>query len=353
MFIFRLYKRNFYKAEVANVTPGENIRFYASFLLIFFLYYMVGCMFYSWSENWDTATCIYFITTSITTVGYGDYTLTDNSGRLFGIFYLTFGIVLIFGTLSQIAGSAVESFEGKYKQNSFLLDKSGRESVHRHRRFRVALSLVLLASFVLLGTVIPYIDDNYPFIEALWWSFQTVTTVGYGDIGIDEVGSLRKLTTSAFQIVLVAVVGAVLGNLTQIYSDMKSQRKLLSVAASLEEHVANGTYAGGPESVHILDALVEAEIVDSDIVTGLQSILREAIAQKSPSSLQLSSELVEFPNHKNKFSNVHAECREDDDPVAAGDPGVQAQVDLVPLPGKSTESMEYEENPSFKGVAET
>jgi hypothetical protein len=35
------------------------------------LFYLVGVLYYKSSEGWTTADCIYFITVSITTVGYG------------------------------------------------------------------------------------------------------------------------------------------------------------------------------------------------------------------------------------------------------------------------------------------
>lgn len=35
------------------------------------LFYLVGVLYYSSVEDWTTADCFYFITVSITTVGYG------------------------------------------------------------------------------------------------------------------------------------------------------------------------------------------------------------------------------------------------------------------------------------------
>ena len=49
-------------------------------ILSVFLFYMAGVLFYHHNMGWNIIDCIYFITVSITTVGYGDYS-PDNDGR--------------------------------------------------------------------------------------------------------------------------------------------------------------------------------------------------------------------------------------------------------------------------------
>lgn len=71
-------------------------------LALVIVYYIVGVLFYNSYEDWDILTCVYFITISSTTVGYGDYHPTSNYSRLFTMFYLFFGIIGVIDILSQV-----------------------------------------------------------------------------------------------------------------------------------------------------------------------------------------------------------------------------------------------------------
>jgi hypothetical protein len=51
-------------------------------ILVIFLYYVIGCLYYNANMEWDALDCIYFITVSITTVGYGDYSPDNDEGNL-------------------------------------------------------------------------------------------------------------------------------------------------------------------------------------------------------------------------------------------------------------------------------
>lgn len=44
-------------------------------LAVIFMYYVLGVLWYTHSKSlaWDTTTAFYFISISITTVGYGDF----------------------------------------------------------------------------------------------------------------------------------------------------------------------------------------------------------------------------------------------------------------------------------------
>lgn len=80
-------------------------------LFIVILYYVVGCIYYNANMEWDTLDCIYFITVSITTVGYGDYSPDNNSGRMFTCFYVLIGIVVVFGTINDFAQNMIARAE--------------------------------------------------------------------------------------------------------------------------------------------------------------------------------------------------------------------------------------------------
>lgn len=80
-------------------------------LILVFLYFVIGCIFYRTNMEWDTLECIYFITVSITTVGYGDYYPDNDAGRMFTCFFVAIGIVVVFGVINEFAQSAIASAE--------------------------------------------------------------------------------------------------------------------------------------------------------------------------------------------------------------------------------------------------
>jgi voltage-gated potassium channel Kch len=79
------------------------------------------------------------------------------------------------------------------------------------RRAGLAIALFTLAATVLGGVLIRILDrDEFDTLgEALWWSAQTVTTVGYGDVvPADPLGRAIGLLVMLVGIAFVAVVTA-------------------------------------------------------------------------------------------------------------------------------------------------
>ena len=83
-----------------------------------------------------------------------------------------------------------------------------------------AARLIALATLVLtlVGGVAAWLVDREDFAtlgDGLWWSVQTVTTVGYGDVAADHtagrvIGALLMLNGIAFLTVITATVTALL-----------------------------------------------------------------------------------------------------------------------------------------------
>ena len=72
-------------------------------LLTWFIYYIVGIIFYTSVEGWNTFECIYFITVSFSTIGYGQYAPTTEQSRLFTTFYCVFGIACVLTAINRVA----------------------------------------------------------------------------------------------------------------------------------------------------------------------------------------------------------------------------------------------------------
>ena len=86
-FTFRTIKKQFPKlAKVlsASVMMG--------------LYILWAILFYGWAEGWSAVDAIYFSAVTMSTVGYGDLSPSDNAtSEVITVIFIFFGIVGVFG----------------------------------------------------------------------------------------------------------------------------------------------------------------------------------------------------------------------------------------------------------------
>ena len=67
-------------------------------------YVILGCIFYGLTQNWTILECVFFCTVTISTVGYGGRGLEPDHtpSRMFTIFYIFFGIIIVFTRLTEL-----------------------------------------------------------------------------------------------------------------------------------------------------------------------------------------------------------------------------------------------------------
>jgi hypothetical protein len=64
---------------------------------------MIGAIFYHISEDWTVIDSIYFVTVSVSTVGYGDFAPTTDHGMLFTSFFLVAGLIFVLSAVDEVA----------------------------------------------------------------------------------------------------------------------------------------------------------------------------------------------------------------------------------------------------------
>jgi hypothetical protein len=67
---------------------------------------LVGVLVYHRLEGWSYLDALYFCVVSLATVGYGDLTPTTPLARVFTIFYLINGIVILLALFDRIRAAA-------------------------------------------------------------------------------------------------------------------------------------------------------------------------------------------------------------------------------------------------------
>nr|XP_020464394.1 potassium channel subfamily K member 5 isoform X2 [Monopterus albus] len=134
-------------------------------------------------NNWNWPNAVIFAATVITTIGYGNIAPKTSTGRVFCIFYGLFGIPLCLTWISELG----KFFGGRAKHLGQYLTKK-RFSL---RKAQFTCTAIFLLWGVLIHLVLPpfvfMCQEGWTYIEGLYFSFVTLTTVGFGDLvaGVD------------------------------------------------------------------------------------------------------------------------------------------------------------------------
>ncbi|XP_016337977.1 potassium channel subfamily K member 5-like [Sinocyclocheilus anshuiensis] len=128
-------------------------------------------------NNWSWENAVIFAATVITTIGYGNVAPKTTGGRLFCILYGLCGIPLCLTWISELG----TFFGGRAKRLSQVL---------LHRSFTVKkVQFTCTVVFLLWGFLVHLIFpafvfshfEDWTYLEGLYFSFTTLTTVGFGD----------------------------------------------------------------------------------------------------------------------------------------------------------------------------
>uniref|UniRef100_A0A3Q2PHD2 Potassium channel, subfamily K, member 5b n=1 Tax=Fundulus heteroclitus TaxID=8078 RepID=A0A3Q2PHD2_FUNHE len=128
-------------------------------------------------NTWDWVNSVIFTATIVTTIGYGNVAPKTQGGRVFCILYGLCGIPLCLVWISTLGSF----FGDRAKRLSGILIEKG-VSVKKVQFTCTALFLLwgLLVHLVMPPVVFMYVE-GWSYLEGIYFSFITLTTVGFGD----------------------------------------------------------------------------------------------------------------------------------------------------------------------------
>ncbi|DAA16611.1 potassium channel subfamily K member 5 [Bos taurus] len=128
-------------------------------------------------NNWNWPNAMIFAATVITTIGYGNVAPKTPAGRLFCVFYGLFGVPLCLTWISALG----KFFGGRAKRLGQFLTKRGVSL----RKAQITCTAIFILWGVLVHLVIPpfvfMVTEEWDYIEGLYYSFITISTIGFGD----------------------------------------------------------------------------------------------------------------------------------------------------------------------------
>jgi len=184
-----------------------------------FCYVGLGTLIYTWSEDWSTWSSIYFCIITLSTVGYGDMTPGADYMKLFTLLYVYGGLFFFATVLGSFAGrdcaenddnSDYESDEdipkwpdvpiqgGPVRTTSktrIVISKYRQDITQRWMKIVKAGTVIFLLASI--ATIFFACNEEFSALTAVYFTFVTMCTVGYGDI------SMTKMSSKVFDVVFV------------------------------------------------------------------------------------------------------------------------------------------------------
>lgn len=141
------------------------------------------------NETHPVVDALYFCIVTMCTIGYGDITPNSTSTKLFSILFVLVGFgfidILLTGMVSYVLDLQenhllrnVKRGTEKDSAGSYIIDvKKGRMRI----RMKVGLALGVVVLCIGVGVGVMHFLENLGWLDALYLSVMSVTTVGYGD----------------------------------------------------------------------------------------------------------------------------------------------------------------------------
>ncbi|XP_057461742.1 two-pore potassium channel 5 isoform X2 [Actinidia eriantha] len=167
--------------------------------LLLLIYLSLGVLIYSFNpdhfsgvETHPVVDALYFCIVTMCTIGYGDIAPSTPPTKVFACFFVLVGFGFIDILLSGVVNYVLDlqesmiltgiqmggGGEGGFSAKNYIVDvEKGRMRI----RLKVGLALGVVVLCIGMGALILYFVEELDWIDSIYLSVMSVTTVGYGD----------------------------------------------------------------------------------------------------------------------------------------------------------------------------
>ncbi|CAI4230014.1 unnamed protein product [Auanema sp. JU1783] len=150
---------------------------------------------------------VLFAFTTITTIGYGDVTPSNYISQMSCILYCLIGIPLIFLVLTNNGQFLTEAY------NIWMMSYHKQKTRFDSLPLSVSLMLLLIHSLI-GGLIFSTWIDSMPFISAVYFSFISIATIGFGDITPTPENPFQVMIIILYMSLGIIALSTLLGSLS-------------------------------------------------------------------------------------------------------------------------------------------
>jgi len=238
------------------------------------IFYAITTIFYMYTEGWEISACVYFLTATITTVGYGEFHPTHEISRFVTCFVIVLGIVVVFGTINGFASDIIAATQSmileKHLQNKPINEDNinqaqyEKEMLERTHKTKLSFAILILFLPLLFGTFFFHFNEGWTYVQAFYFCVVTSTTVGYGDLTIVYPSS--RMAACLYMIVSVIVVAASITTFATMQMEIEAgEKRIQALSKKVDFDLLRKLGKNGIKKYEFLvEMLLQNEVIDLD-----------------------------------------------------------------------------------------
>lgn len=269
-----------------------------TYLVIIIIYALFGGLVYGlWFEEVSFIDAIYFTSITACTVGYGDIVPTTDAQKLYTTFYLLVGVIFILGVfVTLLVNDLFDAVDRARKSVTeageiHVIDKveGGEKELPvletRIRAYGICLMKnlpLLIASF--FPPIIFAIVEGWGWVEVIYYTVVTATTIGYGDVSPqNEWIRLAATFYVPFVVVTLTMVMSALSNVYMTRKTHESEVKFLNRKLKQKDLVAMDVNEDGvvTRAEFVSFMMVAMGKADSELVEKLRGVFNRLDKDKN------------------------------------------------------------------------